>query len=66
MGSFIVKGGKTLRGTLTPQGAKNEALQVISAVLLTAEDVIIDNLPNIVDVVGYRPRSCTIFFEFLS
>ncbi|MFT5567366.1 MAG: UDP-N-acetylglucosamine 1-carboxyvinyltransferase, partial [Glaciecola sp.] len=50
MGSFEVIGGKSLKGEIIPQGAKNEALQVISAVLLTAEEVIIDNLPNIVDV----------------
>ena len=47
---FKVKGGTKLKGTLTPQGAKNEALQVLCAVLLTEKDVIIENLPNIVDV----------------
>jgi len=50
MGSFEVIGGRRLKGEIIPQGAKNEALQVISAVLLTAEEVVIDNLPNIVDV----------------
>lgn len=50
MSSFQVTGGKKLRGEITPQGAKNEALQVISAVLLTAEKVIITNIPDIVDV----------------
>jgi UDP-N-acetylglucosamine 1-carboxyvinyltransferase len=50
MSSFIVRGGKTLSGTIVPQGAKNEALQVVSAVLLTAEAVTISNLPDIIDV----------------
>jgi len=50
MSSFEIIGGKNLKGELVPQGAKNEALQVISAVLLTAEDVIISNIPEIVDV----------------
>ena len=47
---FKVKGGTKLKGTLTPQGAKNEALQILCAVLLTEKDVIIENLPNILDV----------------
>ena len=50
MGSFEVTGGKKLKGEITPQGAKNEALQVISAVLLTNEKVTIHNVPNIIDV----------------
>lgn len=50
MGSFEVLGGKKLKGEITPQGAKNEALQVISAVLLTDEKVIIHNIPDIIDV----------------
>jgi UDP-N-acetylglucosamine 1-carboxyvinyltransferase len=50
MGSFKVTGGKQLKGELIPQGAKNEALQIISAVLLTEEEVIISNIPNIRDV----------------
>lgn len=50
MGSFLIKGGKTLKGSLTPQGAKNEALQVICATLLTPEKVTISNIPNIRDV----------------
>lgn len=48
--AFRVKGGKKLQGTIIPQGAKNEALQVISAVLLTDEVVTISNVPNILDV----------------
>ncbi|MFN4007846.1 MAG: UDP-N-acetylglucosamine 1-carboxyvinyltransferase [Chitinophagaceae bacterium] len=48
--SFEVFGGKTLKGTITPQGAKNEALQVISAVVLTDATVTISNIPNILDV----------------
>src|SRR5687768_17730001 len=50
MSSFEVVGGKRLSGEITPQGAKNEALQVISAVLLTAEKVVISNIPDITDV----------------
>lgn len=50
MGSFEVTGGKKLKGEITPQGAKNEALQVISAVLLTKEKIIIHNIPDITDV----------------
>lgn len=50
MYSFEVNGGKKLSGTITPQGAKNEALQVISAVLLTPERVTIENIPDIIDV----------------
>ena len=48
--SFIVEGGNRLSGNLLPQGAKNEALQVISAVLLTKDVVTISNIPDIVDV----------------
>ena len=48
--SFEVIGGKKLRGEITPQGAKNEALQIISAVLLTSEKVTIKNIPDITDV----------------
>lgn len=50
MSSFTVEGGHRLSGTIRPQGAKNEALQVISAVLLTAEEVKISNIPEILDV----------------
>ena len=50
MSSFEVIGGKKLKGEITPQGAKNEALQVISAVLLTDEKVTITNIPDILDV----------------
>jgi len=50
MGSFEVTGGKKLSGEITPQGAKNEALQIISAVLLTPEKITISNIPDIVDV----------------
>jgi len=48
--SFIVEGGHSLSGTIKPQGAKNEALQVISAILLTSENVTILNVPDILDV----------------
>ncbi|MCS7189604.1 MAG: UDP-N-acetylglucosamine 1-carboxyvinyltransferase, partial [Bacteroidia bacterium] len=47
---YVVRGGERLQGTYTPQGAKNEALQVIAAALLTAEPVEINNLPRIIDV----------------
>ena len=50
MGTFRVKGGKELKGEITPQGAKNEALQILCAVLLTPEKVTISNIPNIIDV----------------
>ena len=50
MGSFIIEGGHKLSGSIRPQGAKNEALQVISAVLLTTEEVVISNIPEILDV----------------
>ena len=50
MSSFIIQGGKKLSGEVIPQGAKNEALQILCAVLLTAEPVNITNLPDIVDV----------------
>lgn len=50
MASFIIEGGCRLKGEITPQGAKNEALQVICAVLLTADEVIIENIPDILDV----------------
>ncbi len=50
MSAFEVTGGKKLKGEITPQGAKNEALQIISAVLLTPEKITISNIPDIVDV----------------
>lgn len=50
MASFIIEGGHLLKGTITPQGAKNEALQVICATLLTDEEIIIRNIPDIRDV----------------
>lgn len=50
MKSFIIEGGHTLSGTIVPQGAKNEALEVISATLLTSEEVNITNIPDILDV----------------
>ena len=50
MASFKIKGGKKLHGKITPQGAKNEALQILSAVLLTSEKVLVCNIPDIIDV----------------
>ncbi|MFK8038427.1 MAG: UDP-N-acetylglucosamine 1-carboxyvinyltransferase [Crocinitomicaceae bacterium] len=50
MGTFEIRGGNSLKGELIPQGAKNEALQVLCAVLLTGEKVTISNLPDIIDV----------------
>ena len=50
MGTFRIEGGHNLKGEITPQGAKNEALQILCAVLLTPEKVTIHNIPDIVDV----------------
>mgnify|MGYP001118319150 FL=1 len=50
MGTFTIEGGNKLKGTLTPQGAKNEALQILAAVLLTAEEVELHNIPEIRDI----------------
>ncbi|MCO6174008.1 UDP-N-acetylglucosamine 1-carboxyvinyltransferase [Flavobacterium sp. NRK F10] len=50
MGTFKIEGGKPLKGEIIPQGAKNEALQILSAVLLTPEKVKISNIPDIIDV----------------
>jgi len=50
MGTFQIEGGHALSGTIQPQGAKNEALQILCAVLLTPEKVIINNIPDILDV----------------
>ena len=50
MESFIIEGGHQLQGTITPKGAKNEALEVIAAVLLTSDPVRITNIPDILDV----------------
>ena len=50
MTSFQIEGGRRLSGSITPQGAKNEALQVLCAVLLTSEAITISNIPNILDV----------------
>lgn len=50
MSAFIIEGGHQLHGTITPQGAKNEALEVICATLLTPEEVVIRNIPDILDV----------------
>ncbi|MDO5665989.1 MAG: UDP-N-acetylglucosamine 1-carboxyvinyltransferase [Bacteroidia bacterium] len=50
MSSFIIEGGHRLKGEITPQGAKNEALQIICATLLTEEEVVIENIPDILDV----------------
>jgi UDP-N-acetylglucosamine 1-carboxyvinyltransferase len=51
MSSFVIKGGKKLKGDIYPQGAKNEALQILCAVLLTPETVTINNIPDIIDVI---------------
>lgn len=50
MASFIIEGGHRLKGTITPQGAKNEVLQILCAVLLTTEEVVVENVPDILDV----------------
>lgn len=51
MSAFKIDGGTRLKGELTPQGAKNEALQIICAVLMTTERVVINNIPEIIDVI---------------
>ena len=60
MASFIIEGGHLLKGTITPQGAKNEALQVICATLLTHEAVTIQNIPDIRDVNNLIQLLCDI------
>jgi UDP-N-acetylglucosamine 1-carboxyvinyltransferase len=50
MGSFRIEGGTKLQGEIIPQGAKNEALQILCATLLTPEEILIENIPDIVDV----------------
>lgn len=50
MEAFLIEGGRKLKGSITPQGAKNEALEVICASLLTKEEIIIENIPDILDV----------------
>lgn len=50
MGTFKIEGGHQLKGKIQPQGAKNEALQILCAVLLTAQEIKIDNIPDIIDV----------------
>ncbi|MDO5571444.1 MAG: UDP-N-acetylglucosamine 1-carboxyvinyltransferase [Bacteroidales bacterium] len=50
MSSFVIDGGHKMQGVLTPQGAKNEALQIICATLLTPEEIIVENIPDILDV----------------
>eukprot|EP01137_Pigoraptor_chileana_P012454 Opistho-2@364 len=50
MNAFEIVGGKKLKGEITPQGAKNEALQILSAVLLTDQKITISNIPDIKDV----------------
>jgi len=60
MSSFVIEGGHRLHGAITPQGAKNEALQVISATLLTREAVTISNVPEILDVQNLISLLCGI------
>jgi len=50
MAKFVIEGGHSLNGVIYPQGAKNEALQIICATLLTAEEITIENIPNILDI----------------
>jgi len=50
MESFVIEGGQPLKGSITPQGAKNEALQILCAVLLTSKKITLSNIPNIIDV----------------
>ena len=60
MASFKIEGGNLLSGTIKPQGAKNEALQVICATLLTSEEVVIHNIPDIRDVNNMIKLLCDI------
>ena len=50
MASFVIEGGHKLHGEITPQGAKNEVLQILCATLLTQEEVVVHNIPDILDV----------------
>ena len=50
MQAFKILGGRKLKGEVKPQGAKNEALQIICATLLTSEEVVINNIPDIIDI----------------
>lgn len=63
MGSFIIEGGHPLKGEITPQGAKNEALEVICATLLTDEEVRISNIPEILDVLHLIKLMCSLGVE---
>ena len=51
MAIFKVEGGRRLSGEITPQGAKNEALQILCATLLTEEKVVVNNIPQILDII---------------
>jgi len=55
MASFVIEGGHRLSGDIYPQGAKNEVLQIICATLLTAEEVTVHNIPDILDVNNLTP-----------
>ena len=62
MASFIIEGGHKLGGDIRPQGAKNEALQIICATLLTQDEVVVRNVPDILDVnnlIASRPQTWT-------
>ena len=50
MESFVINGGYPLKGSITPQGAKNEALQILCAVLLSSKKIIVHNIRDIIDV----------------
>ena len=63
MASFIIEGGHTLSGTIKPQGAKNEALEVICAVLLTRGEVVMENVPEILDVKNLISLLCSLGVE---
>ena len=68
MSSFIVHGGNHLKGTIIPQGAKNEALQILSAVLLTSEPITVNNIPDILDVnllIEFAMRNFNVFYKML-
>ena len=60
MSSFKIEGGHQLKGKLIPQGAKNEALQILCATLLTTEEVIIENIPDSIKSFFILPEDCEI------
>ncbi len=65
MSSFVIEGGYKLSGTIRPQGAKNEALQIISAVLLTSEEVTVSNIGVTLTENGAAVQAMTLYANVL-